>query len=106
MPAVALQTKPVRVKAIQFTGDNLHEINAELLGRKAYGNTACTRAYPGDQAYPAIYQDPTVIAEVWNSTLAQWLPLKSGDWVLQGTSGEFGPVSADAVAATYDVIAD
>jgi len=106
MPAVTLRTKLVRIKAVQYTGDNLHDINAEMLGRRAYGNTACTRAYPGDQAYPAIYHDANVTAEVWNAVHAQWLPLKVGDWVLRGTSGEFSPTPADAVAATYDVIAE
>ncbi|RJO69798.1 hypothetical protein D5S18_28270 [Nocardia panacis] len=106
MPTKTLRTKPINIKAIQYTGNNLHEVNAEMLGHKAYGNTPCTRAYPGDQAYPAAYHDPNITAEVWNSALSQWLPLKSGDWVLQGTSGEFSPTSADTIADAYDVTAD
>ncbi|MFI5783941.1 hypothetical protein [Nocardia sp. NPDC051570] len=105
MPVVTLQMKPITVQAVQYTGDNVHEINQTMLGRKASGNTPCVRDYPGTQAYPAVYQDENVTAEVWNHLLGQWLPLRPGEWVLHGASGEFSPAPADVVAATSDVIA-
>ncbi|WP_280273400.1 hypothetical protein [Nocardia wallacei] len=101
MPAVTLRAKPIDIKAVQYTGDNVHEINVEMLGRKAFGPVPCVREYPGDQAYPAAYQDPDITAEVWNSERKQWLPLKAHDWVLQGPLGEFYPARPEAVAAKY-----
>ncbi len=104
MPAVTLRAKPIDIKAIQYTGDNLTEINTEMLGRRAITAVPpyCVRAYPAGQAYPAAYPDPDVSAEVWNSERQQWLPIKAGDWVLQGPTGEFYPARPEAVAAKYD----
>lgn len=104
MAAVILRARPVDVRACQFTGDNVHEVNLDMLGRRAYGSSSCLREYPGNQTYPATHGGPAVSAEVWNGTDHQWQPVRPGDWILVDPAGSFYAAPAEVIAKKYDVI--
>ncbi|WP_328438298.1 hypothetical protein [Nocardia puris] len=103
MPLHTLRAKPVEVAAIQYTGDNTHEINRALLGPR-YGQKPGLRPFPGSQAYPRTYQRDDVTAELWNAADAQWQPVGAGDWIIRGLDGSLYAAPAAVVAEKYDVI--
>ncbi len=85
--------KPVEVDAVQWTGDNEDEV-FDLTGCAVFGAiTAATRTATADPAFTA---------EVYDGLHDTWIPLRTGDWVVRGTRGEFWPVRGDIFAETYE----
>ena len=96
-----LRARPVELPAIEYTGTNIHDINVMFLGRRYQQSPQQgIRAHPHG-AYPPNYPDG-VTAEVWNSALSLWQPVRPGDWIVQGTQGELYPVSAETIVAEYE----
>ena len=73
--------RPVKVQAIQFTGDNHDEIN-EFVGRavEIYGNT------------------------VTINTIEGMMRALEGDWIIKGIKGEFYPCKPDIFEETYEEV--
>jgi len=77
--------KPIDVEAVQWTGTNLPELQeftdlqfSEL--EKALGE---------------------MTAEVFDKLHDTWVRLRTGDWILKGTQGEFYPCAKDVFETTY-----
>lgn len=74
--------KPVVIEAVQFTGNNLEDI--EMLG-----------------CQPVLFgTDWTII------TLEGNMSISIGDWVIKGVKGEFYPCKPDIFEATYEPVDD
>lgn len=43
---------------------------------------------------------------LWNSQEMCWIPLPIGHRVVRGALGEFHPISAEALARTYELVAE
>jgi hypothetical protein len=74
--------KPVVVDAIQWTGDNLHDVEkfCPVIGR--------------------IENEYALHIE----TLEGVMTARCGDWIVKGTRGEFYPVKPDIFEATYEKV--
>jgi hypothetical protein len=72
--------KPVEVEAVQWTGENSHEIDMFVFD--------CEHHW---------YKDTLVI-----ETLAGDRRVLKGDWIIKNVKGEFYPCRADIFAQTYD----
>lgn len=83
MPIEEFIAKPVVVKAIQWTGDNLEEI----------------RRFCNNMAF--IENDHLYIETLEGTSRAR---LK--DWIAQGTMGEFYPIKPSIMEAKYDKLKD
>lgn len=83
MPIEEFIAKPVVVKAIQWTGDNLEEI----------------RRFCNNMAF---IENDILFIETINGTSRARLNW----WVVQGTRGEFYPVSAEVMSDKYDFLKD
>lgn len=83
--------KPVEVEAIQWTGENLADVQA-FTGSALFGAVA-----PEDRS-----EDPDMTAEVFDKLHSTWVHVYDGQWIIKGIQGEFYPIAADVLAATYD----
>jgi hypothetical protein len=81
MPVVSFIGKPVRVVGVEWTGDNLEEIKRFCNGM-------------------AFMEARHLFIETREGTSRASL----GDWIIQGTRGEFYPVKPDVMADKYDRI--
>lgn len=81
------RTKPCEIEAIQFTGDNLKEINE-------FAKTDCVGAkFTGDKC--------TGLAI---STLEGYMNASIGDYIIKGLRGEFYPCKPDVFEKKYELI--
>lgn len=78
---VSFVARPVKVSGIQWTGENLEEI-------KRFCNNM------------AFIENGNLFIETREGTSRA----RVGDWIIQGTMGEFYPVKPDVMAAKYDRI--
>lgn len=85
MKGKAYRKKPVRVWAIQFTGDNAFEI-WEFMGRNDLLDNMELK-----------HTDRPVIA-----TMEGNMTCSPGDYVIKGIKGEFYPCKPDIFEATYE----
>ena len=72
--------KPVIVEAVQWTGENLDEIEAFAPDCAFYNRTN----------------------GILIDTLEGLMEAKLGDWIIKGVQGEFYPCKPDIFAATYE----
>ena len=70
--------KPVVIEAIQYTGDNKHEMRDFISGN--------------------IDERQGLSIE----TLEGWLHASPGDWIIKGVNGEFYPCKPDIFEKTYE----
>lgn len=77
--------RPIDVEAIQWTGDNL----AELV------------AFTGVRGYFVPLEGDVFTAQVYDKLHDTPISVRTGDWILKGTHGEFYPCARDVFAATY-----
>lgn len=73
--------KPVVIEAVQYTGDNLEQIEKETNGGAAYAGAT-----------------QTLIV----TTLEGQMRADVGDWIIRGVKGEFYPCKPDIFALTYE----
>lgn len=76
--------KPVVIEAVQYTGQNAHEI------ARFAEPTRTAFAGPGGSAFI--------------ETLEGRMEASVGDWIIQGIQGEFYPCKPDIFEATYDSV--
>lgn len=79
--------KPVVVEAMQFTGENIPELDAFTGGYELDG-------------------EPCVFGPVMGviPTLEGQMSASVGDWIIRGVKGEFYPCKPDIFAATYEPV--
>jgi hypothetical protein len=77
--------KPVLVDAVLFTGDNFEELGE----------------FAGSNAQPAIHHGKTVLAI---ETLEGTMIASPGDWIVQGTWGEFYPCKPGPFEDTFEPV--
>jgi hypothetical protein len=77
--------KPVVIEAVQFTGDNAHEVWQLCAAAEFHNNM------PG--TFMLI------------KTLEGNMVADPGDWIIRGVKGEFYPCKPDIFAATYETVA-
>ena len=79
--------KPIMIEAIQYTGDNCHEILVFM------GNLSCVgNCDVHDTDRPAIY------------TLEGMMIASPGDWIIEDAKGDFHLCKANIFAATYEEV--
>lgn len=91
MAALYWQRRPTYAAA-QWTGDNADEMTA--LAGADFAPLA-----DGDDGGMG---DPTATAKVHDTLRDAWLPVHTGDWIVQGSWGEWAPCTATAFAAGYE----
>lgn len=77
--------KPVVIEAVQWTGDNGHEVQSFLGGE-----------------FAALGWVKGHYVEI--GTLEGLMVASKGDWIIRGVKGEYYPCKPDIFAATYDAV--
>lgn len=88
--------RPIVVDAIQWTGDNLWEVQ-EFAG----GGTYFWNLDPVDAG-----DDPEMTAEVYDKLHSTWVGVYTGQWIIRGIQGELYPCADDVFAETYEEVAE
>ena len=78
--------KPVVIDAVQFTGDNLDEIEA-FVGKNLVG-----KMYLNDKVYDLAIRTREGLMSAY-----------TGDWIIKGVHGEFYPCAPDIFEETYEL---
>jgi len=76
--------RPVVIEAVQWTGDNLAELDA-FTGLR----------------FRAPFQDLAQVFDVLHDT---WVKVAVGQWVIKGVKGEFYPCDDEVLQATYEEV--
>lgn len=84
--------RPIHVEAIQWTGDNWREI-LDWAGNITFW------AFEDDEMPND--DDPEATAAVFDLLHSSWILLRTGDWILKGTKGEFYLVNSTVFAEIY-----
>ena len=79
---VRYRKKPVEIEAVQWTGENLEEIEEFAKGA-------------------LVHRGPANIA---SSTLEGLMRASKGDYIIKGIAGEFYPCKPDIFKATYEEV--
>lgn len=92
--------KPVRVEAIQFTGENFYELRRFCdTHRDPYDEYDISTFNP--IGLYSTSEDQEVVAEVWDKLHSTWVGVKAGQWIIKGIQGEFYPCDAEVFSETY-----
>lgn len=92
-----VQKRPVKVYALQWTGDNLKEVQ-DFVGLRENGE--CKFLTP--EEISGVWNE----AHVWISAEQDWAKCPVGHYVIQGVSGEFYPCGPDIFDQTYEDVED
>lgn len=92
--AVRYRKRPVEVEAMQWTGDNLAELQAWTAGQ--------FRQLTGVTRHRSVRGDAT--AEVFDHLHDRWIPVWTGDSIVCGVQGEHYPVTPEVLAETYELV--
>jgi hypothetical protein len=84
--------RPVTVKAVQWTGDNLPEVR-QLAGE-------CFD--PLDEQDRANCDDPEATAQVYDKLHSTWVLVFTGQWIVRGVKGEYYPCAHEVLSETAD----
>lgn len=90
------QKKPVVVEAIQYTGDNLEEVQEFATVEKP--------SFFQEIAEEDRSDDPEQIAEVWDKLHGTWVGVYLNDWIIKGIKGEFYPCNSEVFSETYEEV--
>jgi hypothetical protein len=83
MRVKTFKAKPVVIKAVQWTGDNLMEI---------------VQFCEGNFFFSSCFDTPTIV------TLEGTMRASLGDWIIKGLKGEFYPCKPDVFAEKYEEV--
>lgn len=95
MAVVRVRKKPVEVTAVQWTGDNVDEL-------EWWTGNLFDRLGPEDSFYS---DDPEATAQIFDKLHSTWILMYTGDWVVRGVAGEFHPVRNSVFVDTYEKVA-
>jgi hypothetical protein len=85
--------KPVIVDVVRWTGDNETELR-EFTGGRFHA------VDPEDRC-----EDPDRTGEVFDVLHGTWVGVYTGQSIIRGIQGEFYPITAEVLAATYERVA-
>lgn len=107
MSVYRVRKRPVEVGAIQWTGDNLKEVQDFSAGadlarpeRMVHGIQFWDVA-PEDRG-----DDPDITAEVYDVKHSTWIGVKNGQWIIKGVHGELYPCDDAVFHMTYDILGE
>lgn len=83
--------RPVVIDAVQFNGTNYEAVQA-LTGRSQFAMVD-----PEDRG-----DDPSIVAEVFDTLHSTWVGVHVDDWIIRGIQGEHYPCKPDVFEETYD----
>lgn len=86
--------KTLVIEAIQWTGDNLAEIEAF--------SSAAYFGCPDSIAADYVRSGYEIVMSLWVRTLEGNLRASVGDWIIRGVQGEFYPCKPDIFEAAYE----
>lgn len=89
-----IRKKPVTVRAVQWNGDNLTDVQ-ELVGR-----------YFRDPTVAETLTNPDLTGYVYDRKHSSWIGVTDKQWVIEGVEGEFYPIDPNVLANTYDILDD
>lgn len=90
---------PISVRALQFTGDNLVEMQNFVGNIPEHDDDTL-----GFRLAVVAVDEPDIIARVWDKLHGTWVGVKKDQWIIQGIKGEFYPCDPDVFAETYSPI--
>lgn len=93
--------KPVEIEAVQFTGDNWHEM-AMFCGFHMSSDGQQEMMTFNKVGTYMLFVDPDIVAEVWDELHSTWVGVKKDQWIIKGLKGEFYPCDADVFEQSYD----
>ena len=80
--------KPVEIEAVQYTGNNEHEI----------------MDFAGDARVRCVPMSMTLRPAITIDTLEGVMTASEGDFIIRGVKGELYPCKPDIFAATYEAV--
>ncbi len=87
--------RPIVVAAVQWTGDNLDEL-LDWTGGHSFWE------YSDDEKRNE--DDPQATAAVYDELHSVWIPVRTEDFILRGTQGEYYPCRKDVFFSTYEEV--
>lgn len=89
-------SKPTQIEAVQFTGDNLLEVQ-EFVGTLEDGNTFGFRRTKSQQKE---WPKGTAVAKLWVAANQEWLGIEVGEWIAKDEFG-FYPIKGVVFRRKY-----
>lgn len=90
------KSKPTEIDAVLFDGSNLEEVQEFCLVNAP--------SFFQPVAEEDREDDPEIIAQVWDKLHSTWVGVKSGQYIIKGTKGEFYPCDPEVFNAKYEEI--
>ncbi len=94
--------KPVEVEAVQFAGYNFSAVAIFTGFHIARDAPTCEIQNFQRAGSYAVWDDPEIVAEVWDKLHSTWVGVKINQWIIRGIDGEFYPCDDDVFKRSYD----
>lgn len=95
------KTKPFKVEAVKFTGDNFDELVA-FTGSRTVEPGWDIQNFQEAGTY-VMWDDDEIVAEVWDYLHSTWVGVKVGQYIIKGGKGEFYPCDPDIFHSKYEL---
>lgn len=86
MSVVRWRKKPVEFDAVQWTGDNLEEMQ-EFVGLRPAYEGELVLGFTEIGMYLSDLENPNATAELWVAANNRILPIETGEWVIKDSLG-------------------
>lgn len=93
--------KPVEIEAIQWTGDNIHDVLEFCNSDERWKTGIISQNFGG----PTIGHVPAMMM-LDIPTLEGTMTASRGDWIIRGVRGELYPCKPDIFKETYDEVVE
>ncbi|OZC59248.1 hypothetical protein CH276_22640 [Rhodococcus sp. 06-470-2] len=93
-PSCTFQKRPVRVQAIQWTGDNPYAVRAF---------TGVHKVQPSGDHYVFTTQDGVDHAKLYVAANDAWLEVEVGEWIIRDEHGYY-PCKAERFIESYEPV--
>lgn len=90
------KSKPTEIDAVLFDGSNVDEVKDFCADEAQYLFQTVDKEDRVD--------DPEIVAQVWDKLHNTWVGVKSGQYIIKGTKGEFYPCDPEVFNAKYEEI--
>lgn len=98
--AQRFRKKPVVIEAIQFTGENLLDVQNFVGVIPDHDNN--TFGFRMSKPIATVKEEEGIVARVWDKLHSTWVGVKLDQWIIKGVDGEFYPCDHDVFIKTYD----